>query len=206
MEPHFFFKHWFTMFSSQVYEGRWASVSKATGRLLLLEVPLRAAWSYQAYKFGHGRRNPGRENYCCDIDFDAVDGHLASSVKADYFWAYLHMVDLIGEMLEMVMGWSERCPCHWVPKDFVGPKRHTPKQLQAHRAKKTSAVRACPLAGMRAPELAVGELRALLDTFWREGYAGLLQNPCVMRLPEQVRTWFWMSTLAHTDMYTSHLR
>ena len=110
---------------------------------------------------------------------------MSSVARDSFFNAYVHMIVLVGAVLQEMAGWAERCPCHEHLQHKY--KKHFPssvlrREMGAHAADYDSMV--CPARGCRAPELAAGEamsvLRgafdsslALLTTKWR----GMLSLP-----------------------------
>ena len=78
----------FHNFNQHVYEGRWGSVAAAIGELLLLELPLRGAWSLPAYSHGqrHERRPaPGANDQDNEhsTDFKVIDAAIKSTWWAE---------------------------------------------------------------------------------------------------------------------------
>ena len=184
-EPLSFFRADFHEFSASVYEGRWGSVSSAVGKLLLLEKPLRLGWNLSKYKFGKPGAHQPRQGEADShhVDIDAVDGAIA----CNEFWAYCHMVDVVAESVEVIMRFGESCQCHWSWTAFDGPVRHTPKRLLSEKNARAHGER-CPMQGLRAPELAAGALRSLLQDLAQRGQAQLLLATPVARLAPAART------------------
>ena len=138
---------------ADVYEGRWGSISAATGKVLLVKRVLKAGWSME--KFTHGQ--VAKQKKDDDDEQHYTNISLANeAILSTWFWAYATMLDVLGEGLDNVMHWAEGCPCHWVERRLQGPSRHSA------RRKKTKHKDPCPLSGMRAPELAAGMLDFVL--------------------------------------------
>jgi hypothetical protein len=175
--PHRLFKTDYASFSANVYEGRWAAVAIAVGKVLLLERSLRPAWNLQAYNFGRAGKAAHAGEGSHHIDLTTVN----AAITSDEFWGYCHMIDTVAETMDMVMSFGESCPCHWSGGQLRGPSRHSPKRLLADRERRVMMPR-CPLAGMRAPELAAGAVRDVLRVLWQRGQADLLLAPCIIRL------------------------
>ena len=95
----------FDTFNHEVYESRWGSVFGALASLLPLERLLRAAWDVEAFR---GRSGDEEKREGKSMDLATVD----LGIQSDFFWAYAHMLDAIGELLSEVTTWGEGCPCH----------------------------------------------------------------------------------------------
>jgi hypothetical protein len=96
------------------------------------------------------------------------------------------MLDVVAESVDIVMKYGEGCQCHWSGIAFKGPVRHSPKRLWAERHARARRER-CPMQGLRAPEMADGALRALLEELAHHGEAQLLLAPAVARLALDAR-------------------
>ena len=83
---------------TEVYEGRWGSISHATDDVLSFERCLRAGWSEEKFGATHSKQ----------MDTSIVE----SAVHSPFFWAYAFMISRLGATLQAVSNWSERCPCH----------------------------------------------------------------------------------------------
>eukprot|EP00959_Pyramimonas_sp_CCMP1952_P401806 8419145-Pyramimonas_sp.AAC.1 len=86
------------------------------------------------------------------------------TIKSDFFWGYMHMLFSLHSIAEGLREWSESCPCHYdllqlsrADRDAVGDiVRGAQTDCQWRCA-------ACPLRGLRAPELAAGSWEDTLD-------------------------------------------
>ena len=169
------------VFTADVFEGRWGSVATATGQLLLVERILRSAWSLQRFSFG----GKGQDR---DDDEHATNTRtIDDAIQSKKFWAMAFVIDRISETLDNVMAWAESCPCHRrSDAGFQGPSRHHPraKLARAYRLRKAGR---CPLAGMRAPELAVGALPVFMRRLWETSHASLLLHRFVVELDPNER-------------------
>ena len=153
-------------------------VARACGKVLLVELSLRSAWSLDRYTFGkpQGQQRPGNDN-----DEHYTDIGLANSaITSDEFWAYARMIDAVAETADVIMSWGESCPCHWRHEGFEGPSRHDPKRAMAHQWRRQRDG-SCPLAGMRAAELAAGALSERLTLLWEVSHANLCLLPGMLR-------------------------
>lgn len=105
------------------------------------------------------------------------------AIRNQLFWAYLRMVDRLGEALSAISGWSEGCPCHSAAPALQGPRRHTVGGLRAR-----IDAEACPLSTRRAPECAAGNFKALLVQLLRIVNSSVLLDPATLRCSEEQRT------------------
>ena len=66
----------------------------------------------------------------------------------DYFWGYLAMVTVVGDILLGCHQWAERCACH----DDLGAGLHSyHKRRHAFMSKYKVTVPGCPMRTRRAP-------------------------------------------------------
>ena len=91
-----------------------------------------------------------------------LDAHtLGRAITSTECWAYRGMAALFLDVVLHLKAWSSGCPCHPCHVDFLAWSR---------RAKTLAAcdvnVRACPLQGLRAPELACGQLLKVMEELW----------------------------------------
>ena len=162
----------FGQFSAGVFEGRWGTVARATGSVFLVGHVLRAAWSVDAYK---GKSHRQREEEDGDNPHYTNIEKASAAIASLKFWCFAAMIDSVVELIELIMGWGESCPCHWVFTTLQGPKRHDARRKMAQRTKRMKEKR-CPLAGMRAPELANGDLMDVIRVGFDVTHADLLAS------------------------------
>ena len=103
-------------------------------------------------------------------------------IQSDFFWAYAHMLDAIGELLSEVTTWGEGCPCHKRALEIRGVSRH----VRGNQLADEIGQRVCPLRTCMAPACAAGELKDLLRTLLGRCNACLLVVPAMSVLSEQV--------------------
>ena len=94
------FKH----FNASVYIGRWGAVTHACGEVLRCQQLLRAAWNENLYRMG-GQVQEGDENHGVRLQM------VSAGIHSGYFWAFVVMIDMLAESLELVQRWCEACPC-----------------------------------------------------------------------------------------------
>eukprot|EP00974_Lingulodinium_polyedra_P107175 10375813-Lingulodinium_polyedra.AAC.1 len=80
----------YVSFDATVYSARWGSLLNACHQLVPLEDSLRAAWDLAAFNGHAPPRQDGGEHSTCVRTAD-------SGIRSDMFWAFLRMVDRIGE-------------------------------------------------------------------------------------------------------------
>ena len=166
----------FDTFNHEVYEARWGSVFGALASLLPLERLLRAAWDVEAFR---GRSGDEEKREGKSMDLATVD----LGIQSDFFWAYAHMLDAIGELLSEVTTWGEGCPCHKRAPEIRGVSRH----VRGNQLADEIGQRVCPLRTCMAPACAAGELKDLLRTLLGRCNACLLVVPAMSVLSEQVK-------------------
>ena len=140
-------------FKSQVHEERWGTVADCITHLLRLKPALRYGWnlaSYQLRPLGleseQDARDPNAEDVY-GVRLNVVD----EAIQSDYFWGYLHGIELIAQTLERCLQWAESCPCHW-ERDTAGVDDET-----------LALWRACPLRTRRCPEMAAGDFLSMVQ-------------------------------------------
>ena len=77
--------------------------------MLPVEGLLRSVWDVEAFRDRSGDKEQGGKS----MDLATVD----LGIQSEFFWAYAHMIDAIGELLSEVTTWGEGCPCHKRPQD-----------------------------------------------------------------------------------------
>ena len=153
----------YNAFDGCVYEGRWGSVLFAVKELMPLEASLRGAWSRQKFVGPGGGAGLGKS-----LDMDLIDDACSSNL----FWAYLEMVNELGQTMEHVMFWCESRPCHGHDAELQGDKKHSKSGLFSRLG-----MYSCPLAARRAPEFATGQIEEIVREGFRNAHARLLLSP-----------------------------
>ena len=110
------------------------------------------------------------------LDVSATD----TAIRSKAFWGYLLMLDGLLEVVELLTHWCEGCQCHWSHSHWnqgiQGSQRWSAAR-QEHQERIS-----CPLAGLRAPQLASGEFVELLHELLREANSKLLLKDEVLQL------------------------
>ncbi len=91
--------------------------------------------------------------------------YLTETLQNPMFMAYMDMVLQVHSCIEELVGWSEGCPCH------------PPPWQQSHRPK-------CCMQGRRAPEMAAGSWKQVLDQLFKVS-VGELARTHFARLSKQ---------------------
>ena len=102
---------------------------------------------------------------------------IAKIIRDMFCSAYLGMVLELANVMEELVGWLERCPCHgYLQYKFRG-KRHIPISLLRRwiggRANARIGLE-CWMRGRREPDLAAGILMDLFEMAWQDSVAALV--------------------------------
>ena len=161
-------QHLYSSFSGTVGKGRWGVVWDAAEQLGPLEASLRFAWD--GVKFNRGKplgthpQPADEDKVCarlriCDLD---------EAIQSAMFWRYRFMVTLLGDVVQHLFAWVQGCCCHACHELFL-------EEMQENTPNPTkSELLACPMHGRRAPEMAAGRFRAVLNEIWDIHEARLL--------------------------------
>ena len=177
------------MFSKKMevlYSKRWGSVSTFVAKCRTRFDLLQRFWDEHLYK-GNEKQDSNNKHF--------NPRGLTSTLANPKFFAYCDMLCLIHDIIEQLSGWSEGCQCHppnmsatsifqlVVPLESatVGEatthlnrdtaERHKPDTRNQFLGK----LRACPMQGRRAPELAVGTWKTFLRALFSHSIAELAQ-------------------------------
>jgi hypothetical protein len=179
--PHHHFAHLYSSFGSVVYEGRWGEALKAAADVLPLQRSLRAAWSLARFNFnGHGQQRADDEESEEGVKITIV----CEAIASDMFWAYLHMINIVGQAILECMHWCEGCCCH-PPPQVLGSSRH--QRGQAFRTRHGVDVSSCPMKTRRAPEMANNAMVKLLRQLFAQGSQMMLVVPSIAALTQEDR-------------------
>ena len=172
------FRHRFDSFSCGVYKGRWGSIFHALSCLLPLEAALRAGWSLGKYKGDGGTEEHKKDDKSLKVDV-ADEG-----IRSHRFWAYSHMIDIVGSVLEQLARWAEGCPCHPVEAGVETAARH----LRRRTLRERLGMDKCPLCSCKAFACAAGEALQFLDQLFVLANSTLLLLACMAPLDEESRS------------------
>jgi hypothetical protein len=157
----------FASFSCTLVGWRWEQVWICIQKVLELELTLRRTWDMKRKTSKHQVDAPPVENagHIEEGVAKGVRAHLNNAnaaVTSPYFWQYVRMLSLIGDMFQHMNHWFESCPCHGGlnlgARNSSGPRAEWHKRFRGY-----SVPDACPLKGRRAPELAAGSFDVLIN-------------------------------------------
>eukprot|EP00971_Amphidinium_carterae_P204819 4064859-Amphidinium_carterae.1 len=105
-----------------------------------------------------------KDDYGVRLDLDVVD----TAIRGSFFWLYLEMlVECLANVVDKISDWFSSCPCH--AESGKTQDEITKKLRRAWKFKfGTSTAVVCPMAGKRAPELALGACTSLLQQCGRD--------------------------------------
>ena len=175
------------MFSKKMevlYSKRWGSVSTFVTKCRTRFDLLRQFWDEHLYK-GNEKQDSNNKHF--------NPRGLTSTLANPKFFAYCDMLCLIHDIIEQLSGWSEGCQCHppnmsatSVFQLVVPLESATLGQATTHldsdtaerhkphiRSQFLGKLRACPMQGRRAPELAVGTWKIFLRALFSRSIAEL---------------------------------
>ena len=126
---------------------------------------------------------------------------IARLLRDSHFRSYLKMVLCLGTVLEELVGWAERCPCHEaIQAGFL--RRHIPAavlRLEFGERYTSRCQMTCPMRGRRAAEFAAGGVLEHLDLAWRNSVSELALS-CRQYLTHEQ----WSGILMELDRAKSH--
>jgi hypothetical protein len=164
----------FEAFSGSLYEKRWGAVVNFLQRLKPVFEPLKQHWSAPRYISGHAPRD-GESGF----DPKAVTDVLTDRL----FTCYVDMVLALFNLIETLSRWFEGCSCHEHLLASVSP--HRSKAMLAKEFGLDASIAECPMKGKRAPELAVGSLRGVIDEVWSASRGKLIEKMAAAQLDSQ---------------------
>lgn len=148
----------FESFGGSLYEARWHEVAKFVMKLRPLLNALRSAWDARKYEGGQGDgADPGEARVPGGAGPFNPEA-LPACLNCPKFAAYVVLVCKMEGLPEQLASWAEGCACHEsVCKGLSQYRRQL--LLKAH----FGPPGICPMAGKRAPELAVGRVKDIFD-------------------------------------------
>ena len=183
--PYSTFKHMFEVTVPSTAKWRWGTICKTLPKVLSLYRPLKLVWSAVKFLAGEeqvlleedavdqGRGGAGRDD-AHDEDMATLRTQDITKALQNPFWlAYAHMILAVHDVGNRISSWGSGCACHeWLqPKANAGPGTQNEWDqylAELHREHGLpydldGSCFACPMAGKRAPELAGGKLKAILQ-------------------------------------------
>ncbi len=174
------------MFSKKMevlYSKRWGSVSTFVAKCRTRFDLLQEFWDEHLYS-GNEKQDSNNKHF--------NPKGLTSTLANPKFFAYCDMLCLIHDIIEQLSGWSEGCQCHppnmsaapifqlAVPLESRARAKVTPRlnrdATARHpdiRSQFLGKLRACPMQGRRAPELAVGTWKSFARALFSRSIAEL---------------------------------
>lgn len=154
-----------------LYTARWGSTTRVVEEILSVRPLLVNAWDTEKYLEGSSAS-------------EAVTAQLnaiSDAVREPLFWALRHMVLHLQTAMSHFAGWCEGCPCHALPRaDGRWRRQRGYMQDTGRDPDYGRGLLACPLKGARAPELACGDHREILQVYLDEMCVDLLRELPVM--------------------------
>ena len=190
--PHAWMEKYFQSGPPMFATWRWGSVVSALKVMLPVGPHLRRCWDPQKFnrcqqeQLGEGG---GGGDAAANVDAD----ELTRAIRSSFFWSYGKMVLILNEMADRFASWAEGCACH----PFSARKVHAESLLPDQRDREgeldmLNLIRRdcglsgpgdgrqfgpCPLAGLRAFELASGEAQKQV-----QGFAALSHEQVLLEL------------------------
>ena len=155
-----------------MYDKRWGEVHQYCRKLVDVWPVFVACWCPRKY-IGEDCGKQERPDDSGQV-FDP--GAITEVVGSKWFRAYTSMLLMLGELVESLVAWAERCPCHQHVQSAHG---HHPIPMDVLRSEcgpeRAAQMRtlSCPFRGCRAPEMACGEVLSVLESAWKDSLAHL---------------------------------
>ena len=150
------FRNLFEFFKHRYIDWCWGSLISCCAGLALLQWPLKLHWDPAKMKKKNKKNDDAIEAGGRDrSDYDEADNAHAVGkiIHDDNWWAFCHMILILGKVFDEAEAWAEGCSCH--------PHRACWKALAAVMPD-WNIVR-CPMAGRRGPEMANGRWASVVD-------------------------------------------
>ena len=177
--PYSSFKQMFESTLPSTAKWRWGTICKTLPRLLQLYRPLRIVWSASKFQ-GSDPQVPVNAEGDSNAEASAGGnsetlriGDITKALQSPFWFAYAHMILAVRDVGNRISAWGSGCACHeWLqPKANAGPGIENSWDIYLaalHREHRLpydleGASLSCPLAGKRAPELASGRLKKVLE-------------------------------------------
>ena len=170
---------------------RWGTIHSILQRFLEVKNSLRLVWDKGRFMGeAPGSEDDASRRQLQESDKDTLKvDMLTKAIKSPKWWCYTEMLALLHDVQVDCSHWAESCPCHsWlspigkVSKRFIysdaADKLQNCRLLQGLERSHLDGVRysPCPMAGKRAPELAMGGLIAAFSSCKEPALQTLLTN------------------------------
>ena len=152
-------------------EWRWSSIVLTLKSILPLEPLLTSC--FDTHKMRPRDRDVGdnldNDEAPARVKEGKLDlGLIQRTVRNGKWWAFAEMLCTIHKVLAQFQEWSESCPCHYHHLLLDKDEKEELRDLEAEAgiAGAAGASRECPLAGLRAPEMAAGSWKIILEVLF----------------------------------------
>ena len=90
---------------------------------------------------------------------------IEKTVQSAKWWGFAIMIQALHGVVALFQQWAEACPCHWSPEEFTAEQLRAWARLcrDLDISEQEGPHIDCPLRGLRAPELAAGDWRFVLN-------------------------------------------
>lgn len=176
------FTHLFLHGTLSLAEWRWGSLMECVGKITAVMLPLRVFWKSSSMVYqeqaGQEKETPAMRVSVAAAQFNIET--IAAVISSSKFWAYSHMMLMLGQIVSELQGFFLACKCH--PNEDhdskelarnVGVRRRVPRKI------------VCPMMGRLAPEMATGEWKIRLNELLAISTANVL--PHTAELTEEER-------------------
>ena len=140
----------FTRSVPALYEKRWGCVVQYIRHALPLLQILQQCWNTVMFRGHHTNE--------ADRTFDPEA--FATSLSSSWFMAYAHLVLQLHSFAESIQGFAEGCKCH---EPLLKNKGKSQREIALRSDFPDVGLASCPMAGLRAPEWASGEVDTKLN-------------------------------------------
>eukprot|EP00972_Heterocapsa_arctica_P034983 5149470-Heterocapsa_arctica.AAC.1 len=130
---------------------RFGSLASLLPQMSRLEHALKMGWDVAKMRFGD--KGPMKA-----VNLDKVD----EAFKSEFMWSWIRSIKALVAVCGHLEHWFEACPCHRFRRNDEDLHWEQSRAAFSRRLG-LSEVASCPLQGMRAPELAAGDLDSFVD-------------------------------------------
>lgn len=141
------------------YEKRWGFVLAFLRQALPMLEALRGCWVEVKYVLA---AQSGAEAEANISEFSPQQ--MTTDLKDDFWFAYARMLLTLHNLSRDLSGWAESCPCH----EHLRHSQPAPKASQLQAESGLRWVTTCPMAGMRAHQMAAGEFAGIISAHSKE--------------------------------------
>jgi hypothetical protein len=167
-------KHVFDRWHNTLYEKRWHETIGFVRALKPVFFLLRGVWSEGKYAAAVDTAG---------VQFKASDEgatpnfdprQMTETLHSAKFERYMEFILALKSIPEDLASWAEGCTCHSQYVGLEGVNKHS--VLRCHFG---SLITVCPMAGLRAPEMAHGEILQCFERVWELRAGEFLQSQAV---------------------------